>query len=71
MAHQSKTNQDEINELLTDPPQVRRLVRRANSSFRLIREVLRYGRDCELVSPESMRNRLKQELQAMCQQYNL
>lgn len=68
-AYRSKTNQDEVNELMTDPPQGRRVVRRASSSFWLIREVLRYGRDCTIISPESVRDRLKQELQAMCQQY--
>ena len=70
-AYRSKTNTDEINEWATDKPQVRRVVRRASSTFWLIREVLRYGKDCEIVSPEAVRDRLKQELSSLCRQYSL
>jgi len=70
-AYHSKTNQDEINEWLTDPPQVRRVIRRVTSTFWFIREVLRYGKDCQIISPESMRDRLKQELIILCQNYGL
>ena len=52
-------------------PQVRRVVRQVSSSFWLIREVLRYGKDCEIVSPEAVRDRLKQELEPLCQLYGL
>jgi len=70
-AYRSKTNQDEVNEWLNDPPQVRRVVRRVSSTFWFTREVLRYGKDCEVVLPESVRNRLKQELTSLCKQYGL
>jgi WYL domain len=70
-AYHSKANQDEVNEWLSDPAQVRRVVRRVSSTFWFIREVLRYGRDCEIISPELVRDRLKQELTSLCQQYGL
>lgn len=70
-AYQSKTAIDLVNEWATDLPQVRRVVRQVSSSFWLIREVLRYGKDCEIVSPEAMRDRLKQELEPLCKLYGL
>jgi len=32
---------------------------------------LRYGKDCQIISPESMRDRFKQELIILCQNYGL
>lgn len=69
-AYQSKTNRDEVNEWLGDSPQVRRVVRRVTSTFWFIREVLRYGKDCEVISPAAIRDRLKQELELMSQLYS-
>ncbi len=70
-AYRSKTNQDEVNEWLVDPPQVRRVVRRVSNTFWLMREVLRYGKDCEIIAPEHVRNQLKNEAIALCNQYGL
>lgn len=70
-AYQSKTSLDVVNEWATDLPQVRRVVRQASNTFWLIREVLRYSKDCEIVSPEAVRDRLKQELQSLCKRYGL
>lgn len=70
-AYQSKSNIDIVNEWVTDLPQVRRVVRQASNTFWLIREVLRYGKDCEIISPEAVRDRLKQELQLLCRLYDL
>ncbi|NDJ19036.1 helix-turn-helix transcriptional regulator [Myxacorys almedinensis] len=70
-AYRSKTSHDEVNEWLTDLPQVRRVVRRVSNTFWFIREVLRYGQDCEVVFPEGVRDRVKQELQGLCRQYGL
>ena len=50
---------------------VRQVVRRVVNEFWLIREVLRYRQDCVIVSPQSMRDRLKQELLAMCRLYDI
>jgi hypothetical protein len=70
-AYRSKTTRDIVNEWATDLPQVRRVVRRVSNIFWLIREVLRYGRDCEIISPESVRDRMKQEVRSLYQQYDL
>jgi hypothetical protein len=69
-AYESKTPQDEINEWLVAPPQTRRVVRQVANTFWLTREILRYGRDCEVKSPNSIRQRLKQEVEAIALQYS-
>ena len=68
-AYRSKTAQDEVNEWHPDVPQVRRVVRKVTSTFWFIREILRYGKDCEIRSPEAIRDRMKQELQGLCDNY--
>jgi predicted DNA-binding transcriptional regulator YafY len=50
---------------------VRHVVRRVSNPFWLEREVLRYGGDCVVMSPESLRDRIKQKLRLQCQQYDL
>ena len=62
---------DVSNNWLTDKPPVRQVVRQISSTFWFIREVLRYGEDCIVVSPESVRKRLSEKIIAMCQRYNL
>ncbi|BAU12839.1 hypothetical protein LEP3755_33710 [Leptolyngbya sp. NIES-3755] len=70
-AYRSKTAIDEVNEWHENLPQVRRVVRRVSSPFWLIREILRYGQDCEVVSPERVRELIKRELLELCDRYNL
>ncbi|MEB3182482.1 MAG: WYL domain-containing protein [Nostocaceae cyanobacterium] len=50
---------------------VRHVVRRVSNPFWLIREVLRYGEDCEIISPENVRDRIKEKLLSQCQRYGL
>ncbi|PSB19570.1 WYL domain-containing protein [filamentous cyanobacterium CCP1] len=69
-AYRSKTAKDEVNEWLAELPQVRRVVRRVAHSFWFMREVLRYGQDCEIISPNAMRDRMKQEVQALYERYD-
>ncbi len=68
-AYRSKTTKDEINEWLADSPQVRRVVRQISSTFWFIREVLRYGQDCEVVSPQVVRDRIQREIQSLYKRY--
>lgn len=51
--------------------EVRQVVRRVSNPFWLEREVLRYGGDCVVMSPESLRKRLIEKLTTLCQQYEL
>ncbi|NHC37217.1 WYL domain-containing protein [Scytonema millei] len=50
---------------------VRQVVRRVANPFWLIREVARYWEDCVIVSPESMRDRLKQKVLTLCKLYDI
>ncbi|NEP78382.1 MAG: WYL domain-containing protein [Okeania sp. SIO3B3] len=52
-------DRDIENEVVGD---VRQVVRRVSNPFWLIREVLKYGGDCVVVSPEKLRSRIKQKL---------
>lgn len=50
---------------------VRQVVRRVSNPFWLIREVLKYGEDCIVVSPENVRKLLKTKIISLCRQYDL
>ncbi len=50
---------------------VRQVVRRVANPFWLIREVSPYWEDCVIVSPESLRDRLKQKLLTLCNLYDI
>jgi WYL domain len=69
-AYQSKSTLDQVNEWLIDPPQIRRIVRQVSSPFWFTREILRYGKDCEVIAPEQLRHKIKQEVVALYNQYN-
>ncbi|MFB2971987.1 WYL domain-containing protein [Aerosakkonema sp. BLCC-F183] len=49
---------------------IRKVVRQVSSTFWLIREILAYRAGCEIVGPENVRDRFKQEAQAICQVYD-
>ncbi len=51
--------------------EVREVVRRVSNPFWLIREVLRYGGDCVVMSPENVREPIKQKLRTLCDLYNI
>lgn len=68
-AYESKTTNDVVNRWWPDAPQTRQLVRRVSNTFWLIRELLPYGQDCEVISPEKVKEEIKQEVQAMAKRY--
>jgi predicted DNA-binding transcriptional regulator YafY len=66
-AYEPKAN-DISNEVVGDVRQVERIV---SNPFWLIREVLRYGEDCVVVSPENVRSLVKEKLKTLCEHYKL
>jgi predicted DNA-binding transcriptional regulator YafY len=60
--------EDMENQVIGD---IRQVTRRVMNPFWLIREVLRYGEDCRIIGPEAVRDRFKQKLHTLCQQYGL
>jgi predicted DNA-binding transcriptional regulator YafY len=69
-AYQAKP-EDSENDWLPDQPRVRRVVRKVSNTFWFLREVMQYGEDCVVVSPESVRDRIKQKVKSLCNQYNI
>jgi len=70
-AYEAKTA-DIRNEWLSDRnPPVRQVIRRITNTFWFFREVFRYGEDCVIITPEAIRERFKQKLQALFAAYDL
>ncbi len=69
-AYRSKSTKDIVNEWLAESPPVRRIVRQVPNTFWLIREVLRYGQDCEIISPPAVRDRIRQEVHTLYERYH-
>lgn len=63
--------EDCANDWLPDQPRVRRVVRKVSSTFWFIREVMQYAEDCVIVSPDSLRDRIKQKLRTLCHLYDI
>lgn len=63
--------EDRENDWLPDRPRVRRVVRKVSSTFWFFREVMQYGEECVVVSPDSVRDRIKQKVRALCQLYDI
>ena len=63
--------EDSENDWLVDKPRVRRVVTQVSNTFWFLREVSQYWEDCVIVSPESVREQVKQKLRLQCQQYDL
>jgi predicted DNA-binding transcriptional regulator YafY len=68
-AYKSKTGADIINELLPQDPPIRRVVRKVTSTFWFFREILRYGEDCLIIAPESVRTRFQNKIIELFQNY--
>ena len=69
-AYESKST-DILNEWHPELPKTRRVIRNITSTFWFIREILPYSKDCKIISPDSVGDRLKNELRSLCQNYDL
>ncbi|XWK91240.1 MAG: WYL domain-containing protein [Phormidium sp.] len=67
-AYEPRPDEDLENTVLGD---IRQVVRRVVNPFWLIRELLRYGKDCVIVAPDSVRERYKRELREICTSYGI
>jgi WYL domain len=68
-AYQAKP-EDIFNEWRTHPSEVRRVLRRVTSTFWFVREVFRYGEECQVVAPASVRSLIRQKVQALVELYD-
>ncbi len=69
-AYKSKSNDIIPPEWLEGDKRVRRVVRQVSNTFWFFREVLQYGADCVVVSPEKLRSRIKQKLLETLEHYS-
>ena len=51
-------------------PPVRHVIRRISNTFWFFREVLRYGEDCLIITPEPVQERFRQKLRALWDAYD-
>lgn len=63
--------EDIDNNWLPEQPRVRRVVRKVSSTFWFFREVMQYGEDCVIISPDRVRDRFKEKVKSLCQNYNI
>jgi predicted DNA-binding transcriptional regulator YafY len=57
------------NEFIPGTPSIRRIVRQVSSTFWLFREIFPYGEDCELISPEPLRQRFQEKVRSLAERY--
>lgn len=69
-AYERKPEDKFVSELEGDRP-YRRVIRNIFNTFWFFREIRPYGKDCVIASPDSMRDRFKQEITAMCHLYDI
>lgn len=65
-----KVDDVSVGEIEGNPPQ-RLVIRNVWSTFWFFREIAKYWNDCEIISPESVRDRLKNKIKLICQQYDM
>ena len=68
-AYRSKKSRDISVEWLPDKPQARQVIRQITSTFWFVREVLPYGGDCEVIGPESVREKIATQIQTLFDRY--
>ncbi len=66
--YEAKEGEDVKNEMVGE---VRHVVKRVSTTFWLLGDVRRYGSNCVVLTPEELRERVKQEVRLQCQQYDL
>ncbi len=72
LAFAYKGKQEDIdNNWLSEQPKVRRVVRKVSNTFWFFREILQYGEDCIIISPDTVRDRFKQKVKSLCQNYDI
>jgi predicted DNA-binding transcriptional regulator YafY len=68
-AYQPKPN-DLENDWLPDQP-IRQVERSVSSTFWFFREILPYGEDCQIIAPDSVRQKFIDKLRSLCQAYEV
>jgi predicted DNA-binding transcriptional regulator YafY len=67
-AYERKPDDLQVIDLEADRP-TKKVIRNISSTFWLIREILPYGANCEVVAPESVRQKTIEEINSMRSKY--
>lgn len=51
--------------------EIKEVIRKVVSPFWLVREILPYGKNCQIVSPDSVREEIKKEVRSLCNSYDI
>lgn len=68
--YQSHTRGDRHNDWHPELPQTRQVIRAIHSTFWLLREIFPYGKDCQVISPAGVRQKVIDELSLLTQHYD-
>jgi hypothetical protein len=67
-AYERKEDDLEVTDLETDRP-TKKVIRKINSTFWFLREILPYGDDCVVVAPDVVVDRLRQKIRSLVAKY--
>jgi hypothetical protein len=67
-AYEQKKDDLEVTDLETDRP-TKKVIRKINSTFWFLREILPYGDDCVVVAPDVVVDRLRQKIRSLVAKY--
>jgi WYL domain len=67
-AYEQKEDDLEVTDLETDRP-TKKVIRKINSTFWFLREILPYGDDCVVVAPDPVVDRLRQKIRSLVAKY--
>jgi hypothetical protein len=67
-AYEQKKDDLEVTDLETDRP-TKKVIRKINSTFWFLREILPYGDDCVVVAPDAVVDRLRQKIRSLVAKY--
>lgn len=68
--YRRKQDDEEVSEPEGDPP-IKRVIRNISNTFWFFREISAYWEDCEIVSPDSVRQRFQKKIEAMRDRYQI
>ncbi|MBD2329205.1 WYL domain-containing protein [Alkalinema sp. FACHB-956] len=68
-AYRSLDKNDKLEESLVAPVATKRIIRSITSTFWFFREILRYGEDCEIIAPESIRRQFAAKVRSLADRY--
>jgi predicted DNA-binding transcriptional regulator YafY len=67
--YRSNHTNDKTNDMIAEPVTARRIIRSISSTFWFFREILPYGEDCEIISPDHIRQKFAEKVRLLVDRY--